>query len=483
MSELLMSGKWSLCLLLFVCYSCVMHAPYERPDIDVPHSWRLEADEGETLCNFRWWEQFHDQVLNDLIMQALAYNNDLKVAIARVWEFWDNYIIVRSPLFPQISGNASASRVQQSLLAAPLFPGTSRINNLYETYGSVSYEVDIWGQTISAAEAAFDEFLAQIDNRQTVVQTLVCEVATAYFVLRQYDDQLNISKQTYQSRVQSYELAKARWLGGLTSEMEVKQAESEMETALIEVYQLEILQQQQENRICFLTGQNPGPILRGDSLHTLTQPPAIPAGLPSDLLQQRPDILRAEALLAAANANIGVARAQFFPQITLTGQYGNESTALHNLFTNPAVTWTYGINLLQPIFTGGRLTAQLDQAEVLTLEALYTYLNTVLRAFVEVDDALIFHQNSLKLVEVQNKQVSVLTDYLHLATLQYDNGQTDYLNVLDAERRLFEAQLNYANALANSFISVVSLYKALGGGWIVDADCIALDTAQIECID
>lgn len=473
----------SLLFLLLVSHSCIMHAPYERPDVDIPESWRLETDEALTLCNFRWWEQFHDPVLDELILEALANNYDLKVAIARVWEFWANYIIVRSPLFPQVYGNASANRFQQSLAASPVLPGMNRIYNMYEVYGNVTYEVDIWGQTVSATEAALDELLAQVNARQTFVQTLVSEVATAYIILRQYDAQLLISKQTYESRIESYELAKARWLGGLTSELEVKQAESEMESALIEVKQLEILQQQQENRVSFLIGRNPGPIPRGATLDTLEQPPSIPAGLPADLLQQRPDIMGAEAQLAAANANIGAARAQFFPQITLTGMYGNESIELHKLFTSPAVAWQYGVNLLQPIFTGGKLSAQLDQAQALTVEAMYTYLSTILRAFQEVDDALIFHQISLELVVIQKKQVEVLKEYLHLAKLQYDNGQTDYLNVLDAERRLFEAQLNYANAQSNSFVSVVSLYKALGGGWIIDADCIALDTSEIECIE
>lgn len=479
-AHFLFTGRIRLFILLamvMVTHGCIMHAPYERPCVDVPDSWRLEENEGSTLCNFSWWKQFHDPALDSLILEALANNNDLKVAIARVWDFLAQYEIVRSGLYPQISGTASATREELSLITSPPPLGVPRTNTLYQVLGNFSYILDIWGQTVSATEAALDLLIAQEETRRTVVLTLVSEVASAYMTLRQYDMQLKVSQDTLLSRLESYELADLRWKGGLTSEIEVKQAAAEVDSARIEVKQLEISQQQQENLVSILVGRNPGPIERGLALDAMTMPPRIPTGLPSDILDQRPDILAAEGRLAAANANIGAARAQFFPQITLTGDYGNSSFALHNLFTDPAKTWQYGVTLMQPFFTGGRLTAQVDQAEAQILETLYAYFSTIQRAFLEVDNALIFHKKALELVEVQADQVKVLQDYLHLANLQYNNGQTDYLNVLDAERTLFTAQLNYAEALSNSYLSVIDIYKALGGGWVIEADVLALETA------
>lgn len=245
-----------------------------------------------------------------------------------------------------------------------------------------------------------------------------------------------------------------------------------MGDAKAQVIQFELQIATQEDQLSVLIGSNPRSIMRGQTLDELAMPPCIPAGLPSQLLCQRPDIMEAEQLLIAANAQIGVARAQFFPTITLTGMFGFESLQLSSLFTNPGRTWNYGINLLQPIVNGGNLISQLQLAKAQKCAAYWHYLKTIQTAFAEVDDALITHQKMLELVVVRAKNVEVLKLYLHLATLQYNEGETDYLSVLDAERKLFQAQLDHATAQGDSLLSIVSLYKTLGGGWVVDADRI-----------
>lgn len=486
--------KYSFFLLLSMILmdACVLYPSYKRPAMEMPEKWRVDSDESSTVANEKWWEQFDDPILEDLIQEALNKNYDLRAATARIAEFKAHLGIVSSQLYPQISAQGSYSRQRISQTApgqvspfsdleegggilGDLLPNIGKISpysNDYLALFNASYEVDLWGKIRSATNAAYAEYLGQIEARRTVILTLVSSLAIAYIQLRQYDTQLSISNLTLQSRQQSLDLAILRFKEGLTSELEVKQATSERDQAALQVVQYETIIPQQENLISILIGHPPQNIPRDQSINDWPLPPEIPTGLPADLLEQRPDIMEAEEQLMAANFRIGEARALYFPAISLTGNYGYESAELHELFTNPSRTWQWAANLLQPIFTGWRITNTVDLAKAQKEEALYHYQQTILTALQEVDDALIAHKNSKETVMIETNNVRALQDYLHLATLQYENGLVDYLNVLDAERRLFQAQLSLAQDQANLFLTLVNIYKALAGGWVVDAEAM-----------
>lgn len=466
-----------LCLftsLLTLLQGCVLYPPYHRPDMEVPMDWRFKLEEAECYCNLRWWEKFDDKALDALIMEALENNNDLQVAIVRVTQYIGQLDIARSYLYPQIFGNGFAAHQEISTALTPVPTGFPRTYKQYDAFFTASYELDIWGKIRSGTDAAYANLIASIEARKTVVLTLVAAVADSYFNLRLYDKQLDISRRTYDAWEKAYQLAVVRYEGGVTSELEAKQAEAEKEIAAARVVDFEMLVAFQENLLSVLIGHPPQAIERGRWLDDMPMPPCIPVDLPSQVINQRPDILEAEYQLIAANANIGVARAEFFPDITLTGFYGNTSAHLDNLFTGPARAWQYAGGLLQPIFTGGRLLGQLEVAESKKWQAYYAYQQTVLNAFKEVNDALVAHKKTKELMEVQARRIDSLQQALKLATLQYNNGQVEYLNVLDAERSLFAAQLDYAFALGGTFTTLVDLYKALGGGWVEDVDSIAL---------
>lgn len=454
--------------------SCVFHPPYERPCVEVPCTWRTQTNDLPTYANLQWWKQLGDPVLDALIEEALHHNKDLKVAMARVWEFYARLGIVAADLLPTVTANGTALRNELSAQTSFLPVGFPRTYNAYALTLNLSYEVDLWGRVRSATEASLADLFREVDVRRGVVLSLVTNVANTYMLMRQYDKQLSIAKQTLKSRIESFDLAVARYEGGLTSELEVMQAASEVEDARAQVVQFEILVPQQENLLSFLIGHNPEAIVRGPPIDDLTLPPVIPEGLPSDLLDQRPDIMAAEQSLIAANARTGEAKALFFPQISLTGSYGNESLALHELFTSPTRAWTYGVNIIQTLFDGGKIYSQIDQAEAIKCEAYYDYLSKIQNAFREVDDALITHKLTVQLVLVEKERVRVLAEYLKLANMRYEEGQTDYLNVLDAERQLFNGQLDYAAAQSNSFITLINVYAALGGGWVIDSDSEAI---------
>jgi multidrug efflux system outer membrane protein len=432
------TSKYSLLIVVLTVVlfgSCTLHPPYRRPCVEVPETWRIPVDESLSYCNYGWWEQFGDPQLNGLILEALEQNKDLKVAIARVYQFMGQLQVVNSAFYPQINATGSGSRQEVPVGFSPLPLEIKRTSDDFILQLNASYELDIWGSIRSASESALAQLFAQVEARRTVVLTLVSSVASSYIELKQFYKQLDISRQTHKSRSESYDLALVRYHGGLTSELEPKQAKAEMETAAAQVIQFERLIALQENLISVLIGHPPQSIDSGLSLDELYMAFDVPAGIPSQILGQRPDILQAEWNLISANAEIGVARAQFFPNISLTGFYGNESFELSSLFTGPSRMWLYGVAFLQPIFTGGMLIGQLNVAEAEKWEAYYQYQQVVLTAFKEADDALISHQKSLELLKVTRLRVEALVDALSLATLQYNNGQVDYLNVLDAQTK------------------------------------------------
>lgn len=471
-----------LLLISSILTSCTMTPKYHRPRLDIPDNYRLnliDNDEDKTCeplivaANIEWWEELNDPVLNRLITDSLANNNDLKFAIARVDEYYGIVGVASSLLYPQINGEFYKARQQYSLNAIPsqiVGPAPIRRFNTYSTLFNAAYEVDIWGKIQSRSDAAYTDYLRQIEVRRTVVLTLVANVANAYIELKRLDKQMEISLETLKSRQEAERIARARFNEGFTSELPLKQAQSETEGAIIAIKVLEIQIPQQENLISVLIGRPPGPIARGRTLNTLKMPEVIPIGVPAQLINQRPDILAAEDVLIATNFDIGTARAAFLPTISLSGFYGNQSTHAFNLMSGNSVTWSTFVNIFQPIFTGGRLISELAIAKARNQEALFNYYTTVLNALKEVNDALISHKKNLELVVEQSAQVDIFIQYRHLAELQYNNGESDYLNVLDAERRLFESQLLLATREAASFTSLINLYKALGGGWVIDAD-------------
>ncbi len=437
----------------------------------MPQSWRFDPDESCDYANIAWWEQLEDPVLNELIALALKNNQDLKVATGRVLEFYAQYKIVSSKLYPEVDLNVSylKEELTNGLNYAPIPPGT-RFNNLYTAFFNFSYEIDFWGKLRNASDAAKSQYLSQIDARRNVVLTLISNVASSYVLLRQFDDQLAVSKKTWKTRLDYLELSTLRYEGGLVSEMEVKQAASEADSAQVEVERFEALIPQQEDLISVLIGEPSRAIERGALLTELKMAPCVPTGIPSSILENRPDILQAEQELIAANAEIGVAKAAFFPSISLTSAYGSQSTALKNFFSSSGKMWDYGLAALQPIYTGQRLTYQVKLAEAIKIQAYHSYYQTVLTAFQEVNDALIGHEKAKKIVVVRTSQVADLQDYLELSILRYDNGQNDYLTVLDAERMLFEAQLALCTSEGDVFLTLIGIYKALGKGWEVEED-------------
>lgn len=447
--------------------------------IDTPKEWRREnkvdenspfytSDESAGFANLEWWKQFDDPVLDGLIAEALANNLELKVALWRIAEFEALYRYVSGDFYPQITGSGFFSRQYASIAENPVPPGVSRYSNTYGLSLNGFYQIDLWGSVLNKSQAAFADFLSQIDARHLIIITVMRSVADSYVQLRKYDQQLQISKKTLESRLKALELAKVRYEYGYTSELEVKQAASAVAGAESAIAQLVILIAKEENLLSILVGRNPGPIVRGVPLEKLHLPPQIPVGLPSSLLGKRPDVLEAEHHLEEANALIGVARAAFFPNISLTGMLGTLSPELKSLFSDAATTWNYGGSALQTIFSGGKLIAQLDGAKAVQQEAYYRYEQVIQNAFREVNDALIAHQQSIELLKIEKEHLKILIDYLELAKLQYSNGQVDYLTVLDAERNSFEADLQVAQAESDTFTSLIDLYTALGGGWIVE---------------
>jgi multidrug efflux system outer membrane protein len=354
--------------------------------------------------------------------------------------------------------------------STPIPIGTSSTGNDFSLGLSLSYEIDLWGKIRRSNEAARAELLSADYNRANVQLTVVSQVVSGYFNLRALDLQLSIAKATYDSRKDSYELIAKRFKGGVSSELDAKQSESEMHAARASVAQIEDQVSQAESALGILLGRNPKdlietPIARGQSLDEIAMPPDLPTTLPSTMLERRPDIAAAEESLVAANARIGVAKAYYFPTISLGGGLGYESSDLKNLFKGASQTWSYGLGLSLPIFNGGKTGFLVEAATAQQKQALIQYQQVIQNAFTEVRNALKTFESYAEVVDAQNKQVAAIERNLYLANLRYKNGQSPYLEVLDAERQLFQVQLDLVKSQQSRLVSVVDLYKALGGGW------------------
>jgi len=446
---------------------------YERPAVDAPQRYRFEDAQARETSNVTWWRLFGDTELDRLIGMALAENKSVLIAAARVEEFYGRYGVQRGQQFPQVGLSADAGRQRVSRVSTPAIPEPAGVTgDFYSIDLGVSFELDLWGRLRRATEAARADLLAAEENRRTVILSLVSAVATSYVNLLSLDRQLDIAQRTASLRGESLRIFDLRFKGGVISEMELQQVRSEYETALAAVPALAKQVAQQENGLSVLLGRNPGSVTRGGVLEKLALP-AVPAGLPSELLERRPDIRQSEQQLAAANARIGVAKAAFYPTISLTGLLGVASAGLSNLFTGAARTWTYAAALNQPIFTGGTLTGQLLVSEAQQRQALYAYQQAIQTAFGEVEDSLVDQAKTRDQLAAQQRQVEALGRYAQLARLRYDNGYTSYIEVLDAERSLFQSQIQVAQAQAQLHFALINLYKALGGGWVDDAERLA----------
>jgi len=455
----------SISLLLPLTLSgCFMIGPdYRQPAVATPDAWRFAPAETLAASDTRWWEQFGDPQLSKLIEQALLHNKDLLIATATVEEYLGLYGVTRSDLFPQVSGSASGQQQKDS--EATYGAVSTPAYNSIQSALNLSWEIDVWGRLRRATEAARANLYGQEEVRRTVVLTLVTGVARSYVQLRELDLRLEIARQTLTDRREAYRIAQARFDGELNSKAQVRQAESEVHNAAALVPQLEKQIAQKEHELSVLLGHNPAAVERGLALAELHLP-GVPAGLPSELLARRPDIRQAEQDLIAANANIGVAKGEYFPKFTVTGTLGSASADFSRLLSGPSGMWSYGVALAMPLFTAGKIAGQVKAAEAREQQALFRYQSTLLQAFKETEDALIDNAKTLEQVQALSQQEVALSEYLKLAWLRYNNGLTNYLEVLDAQRNLFDVRLALATGRSNSLQALINLYKAFGGSWM-----------------
>ncbi|HXZ79060.1 MAG TPA: efflux transporter outer membrane subunit [Terriglobales bacterium] len=455
-----------LAIVLLFLTGCTVGPNYKRPPVTVPDNYRgLAPDAGPqtaaSLGEEKWWTVFQDAQLQALIREALVNNYDVRIAAARVLQAQAVLGITRADQYPTISGGASASNVR--LPQSKQFPAIETSANQVNL--SLFWELDFWGKYRRATESARASLLATEWGQKAVISTLVSNVATAYFQLLELDLEMEISRRTLASRQESLRLVQIRQKGGTTALIDVRQSEQLVYTAAASIPDLERRIEQQENFISILLGKNPAPVTRGKPLVENVILPIVPAGLPSSLLERRPDIQSAEQQLAAANAQIGVAKAQFFPQITLTATAGYQSSALTSLFTGPAGLWNFGGQLAQPIFTGGRLRSNLRLSEAQQQQAVLFYQQSIQSAFREVSDSLVAYRKNQEFRQQQSLVTAAAEDATRLANVRYRGGVTSYLEVLDQDTRYFDAQIALAQADFNERLALVQLYNALGGGW------------------
>lgn len=451
---------------------CTVGPNYRRPAVTAPEVFRgsastAAAPDPTSLADLKWFEVFKDERLQAMVRTALVRNHDLRDAVVRVEAARANLGITRADQFPTVdaSGNLTTQRTSRSG-TFPLPEGVDQTR----TFGTValnllSFEVDVWGRLRRATEAARADLLGSEENRKAVVTTLVSDVASAYFNLLELDMELAIARRTLTTREESLQLIRNREQGGLGTLVEVRQGEQLVHTAARAIPNLEQLIEQTENQVSFLLGGSPGAIARGRALTDQEQPPSVPAGLPSALLERRPDIRAAEQNLVAANAIIGVAKAAYFPRISLTGFLGFQSSQLSNLFTGPTRVWQFAPQVTQPIFNAGRIKSNVRLARAQEQIALIQYERAIQTAFREVSDTLIQYQKAREIRAQQELLVATLQDRSRLSYVRYRGGVDTLLNALDADRDLFDAELGLAQTRRDELLTLVQLYRALGGGW------------------
>ena len=449
---------------------CTLGPDYKRPEVAAPAAFQYEPKDAAATADTLWWRQFQDAVLDQLIDEALQHNTNVQIAAANVEQAAAVLTQTRSQLFPQVGYGAGAQRERSVEPAfAALIPNYPNPSSAYQAALQASWEIDLWGRIRRQSEAAYANVLATDEARRGVILTLVANVANSYLQLRGLDSQLAVAKKTLQTYKESVDLFQLQFQYGQVSLMNVAQAQSQYETAAAQIPLLEQQIAQTQNSLAVLIGRDPGPIMRGKSVDDLTLP-QVPAGVPSALLERRPDLLQAEQQLIAANAQIGAAKALYFPTISLTGAFGSASADLSKLFSGPAKVWSYAGTVAGPIFSFGAVSGQVMQAEAAQNAALLNYQLSIRNAFADVDNPLVANSKLREQLDAQIKLVAALQQYSDLARLQYDGGYAPYSTVLQAEQALFPAELNLAAVRAQLFGSAVNIYKSMGGGWVTQAD-------------
>ena len=457
-----------LSLLAFgaVLTACAMGPDYTRPKTDTEDPFRMAEGRSDlpSLANLPWWELLRDEQLQQLIRTALDHNWDLQRAVATIDEFRAKAMVPQFDFLPQINATVNAPAVRKTGFLVAGFP------NIFDYYflGNLAWEMDVWGRIRRSSEAARADLLSKEENRRGVTIQLVSAVAEGYFNLLQFDLQLDIAKRTLQSWEESVRIAQARLHQGMTSKLDADQFEAERANAAARTAELQRQMVQAENQLSILLGRRPFAVARGRSLDEQILAPDVPPGLPSELLQRRPDVLGAERQLAAATARIGAAKAERFPKISLTGVSGMAHPALQAIFTGKSQFGVFGAGLAAPIFNAQILGFQQEAMEAQNKEAVAQYQQTVLTAFREVEDSLIAVRTARMQSESQQQQVTALQSALKLAELRYKGGLANYLDVLVARRNLFEAELALTSTRRLLLASIVQLYRALGGGWSPD---------------
>ena len=442
------------------------------PQIPAPRVYRGVADpnappDPQSLADTRWFDVFRDQQLQELVREALIHNYDLRESVARIDLARANLGITRSEQFPQIYGSADLTTVGRSRDGELTLPEPASKGR---TFGSVllnllTFELDIWGRLRKQTQAARADLFASEEARKAVLTTVVSDVAASYFIMREFDYELEIARRTLASREESLRIIKLREERGVSNMLEVRQAEELVYNATEVIPALERSIEQQENFLSVLVGRHPGPIVRGLTLTDEAMPPSVPPGIPSDLLVRRPDIQSSEQSLIAAGARIEVARKAYFPRISLSGFLGFESASLSNLFKPAQGVWAFIPQVTQPIFTGGRLKSNVRFTQAQRDILLVDYERTIQTAFREVSDSLIAYRKTREVRAQRELLVATLTDRARLAYLRYNGGVSNLLEALDADRELFDAERSLAQARRDELLTVVTLYKALGGGW------------------
>jgi multidrug efflux system outer membrane protein len=456
---------------MMLCLSgCMVGPDYQRPSVTAPGVFRgaTSIDPGaQSIAELKWFEVFKDKELQELIRTALIQNYDLRDAIARVDAARANLGLTQADQYPNFGVGADVTATEQSRRGQFTIPrGTSRERTFSSVFLNLfTFEIDIWGRLRRATESARAQLLAEDWNRKTVITTLISDVATAYFNLLELDMELTIARNTLITRQESLRLIKLQQQGGVATLLDVRQGEQLVYSAAESIPDSERQIEQTENQVSLLVGSNPGPVSRNRLLTEQQTPPEVPAGLPSSLLERRPDIQAAEQILIAANANIGVAKAAYFPQITLTGEFGYQSTGLSNLFSGSRRLWTFVPQLTYPIFDAGRTRSGVELAEAEQRSALAQYEKAIQSAFRDVSDALVQYQKVREIRAQRELLVVALQDRKRLAYLTYRGGVDTLLNALDADRDLFDAELSLAQIRLSELLSLVQLYRALGGGW------------------
>jgi multidrug efflux system outer membrane protein len=470
--------------------ACTVGPNYQRPVVTVPEQWRNDAKTSAagagaagvagaagaagaadaaqasavSLADQDWWALFRDEQLQALIREALAGNKDLMLAAARVQEVRALLGVTRADQFPEVTAGVGATRNRASAKTA-IPRGPTSASNDFNVGGDLSFELDLWGRLRRATESARASYLASEEARYAVRLALVRSVAQVYFELRDLDSQLEVAVRARDTRDASLKLATARRRGGLTSDLDVQQATAELASSRAVMANLDLQITQKENALNLLLGRDPGNVTRGVTLAAQQLPPDVPAGLPSALLERRPDIRQAEQELVSANAQIGVAKAAFFPRIALTGSLGFESAELSELLTRSAGLWSLSGNLAAPIFNAGRNRHNLEAAKARHEQAVVAYARAVQQAFHEVENTLVAYRKTREVQDAQEAQVAAATESLRLAEVRYRGGISTYLDVLDSQRQLLAAELQLSQTRRAHLVSLVQLYGALGGGW------------------